>query len=236
MRDGHGGLLPERTLTLLLVRHGLTSWNAEGRLQGHSDIPLSREGREQACRLGRRLSNTWQNTAHHSRLALPVAVYVSDLSRAHETALLIRAENPALSEVPLITTPLLRERGFGVWEGLTAAEAAERFGPHRSHGNEGEPHAAVRERLRLALEQVWDDAFADAERREAAVLFVGHGGSLRHLVGVATNLGPDAFRHFRLSNTGLSIVELQGAELNTADGSIHLWNDTSHLDDRENAG
>ncbi len=61
--------------TLLLVRHGETDWNAEGRLQGHTDRPLSDYGRRQARRLGEELEGEGLE-----------AIYSSDLARAHETA------------------------------------------------------------------------------------------------------------------------------------------------------
>ena len=60
---------------LLLVRHGETFWNAEGRLQGSEDICLSEKGRRQARLIGDRLANT----------SIDVA-YSSDQSRARETA------------------------------------------------------------------------------------------------------------------------------------------------------
>ncbi len=87
-----------------IVRHGETEWNVVGRIQGHSDIPLSRKGREQAHTVARRLA------------AAPLdVVYCSDLSRASETARIILGDR----DIPLHATAELRERDYGVFEGLT---------------------------------------------------------------------------------------------------------------------
>ena len=91
--------------TLLLVRHGETDWNRLGRWQGHSDTPLNARGREQARELAPQLDGV-------------DVVYSSDLARARETAEILAEELGA--DVRLDAR--LRERGFGAWEGLTAAE------------------------------------------------------------------------------------------------------------------
>jgi broad specificity phosphatase PhoE len=99
--------------SILLARHGRTEWNALGRLQGHTDIPLDETGREQARALGAALAN--ENIA---------AVFASDLLRARETGVIVSG---ALGlEEPTID-PELRERRFGVFEGLTRDECATRY-------------------------------------------------------------------------------------------------------------
>jgi broad specificity phosphatase PhoE len=211
-------------LTLVLVRHGITAWNAEGRLQGQTDIPLAPKGREQALALGRRLADAWTRPPGNLP-GPPTAVYTSDLSRACETTDLVLApvrERLSCFAPAIHVTPLLRERHFGAWEGLTAEEARVRFGASRSHRDEGEPHLVVRERMQTILEQIKSDT--QEAKRNRVVLVVGHGGSLRHLVCVATGLPVESARCFHLDNTGLSIIELTAQ--NTA---IQLWNDTAHL-------
>ena len=98
--------------TLLLVRHGETDWNREGRWQGLSDTSLNDLGREQA----RVLAGTLDGTVD--------AVYSSDLNRARETAEILAEE----LDLEVRLDPRLRERGFGSWEGLTTPEIEERFG------------------------------------------------------------------------------------------------------------
>jgi probable phosphoglycerate mutase len=91
---------------VLLVRHGQSEWNADGRWQGQADPPLTDLGRQQAL--------------HASRnLGVVDAIVASDLQRASETALIISSE---LGVGPLVLEPGLRERDAGEWSGLTRAE------------------------------------------------------------------------------------------------------------------
>jgi broad specificity phosphatase PhoE len=139
--------------TLLLVRHGETDWNAEGRLQGHTDRPLNDHGRRQARALADRLVGDDI-----------VAVYSSDLSRAHETAEII-GERLGL---PVVTDPDLRERNWGNWEGLTGAER-DRV------DHVGEPREEHTARVLRAVQRI-----AEAHPDERVVV-VTHGGSLRRV-------------------------------------------------------
>ncbi len=94
-----------------LIRHGETGWNVEKRIQGHTDIPLNATGRAQALAMA-------FNAAHHRF----EAIYSSDLLRARETAQVLAERED--HEVKLL--PQLRERHFGIFQGLTAAEGAVR--------------------------------------------------------------------------------------------------------------
>ena|SRR5579872_6136454 len=143
--------------TLLLVRHGETDWNAEGRLQGHTDRPLNEYGRRQAHALAERLADDDIE-----------AIYASDLSRARETAEILGAR----LGLPVVLDPGLRERNWGNWEGLT--------GPERDRVEyAGEPAAEHGERVLASVR-----AIADRHPGEKVVV-ITHGGSLRR-VQVAT--------------------------------------------------
>jgi broad specificity phosphatase PhoE len=96
-------------LKLYLVRHGQTLWNQEGRLQGHTDIPLSEAGVEEALQLAPLLEPCRFDF-----------VLTSDLARAVQTTELLL--NGQASRPPAEPTSLLREVNFGKWEGLTYAE------------------------------------------------------------------------------------------------------------------
>src|SRR5690606_38709702 len=98
---------------LWLIRHGESTGNAEGRLQGQADFPLSERGRRQALALALRL-----------RGLDFAALYASDLSRALDTACVI-GEAVGL---PVVSDPRLREIDIGSWSGLTADEIAARHG------------------------------------------------------------------------------------------------------------
>jgi 2,3-bisphosphoglycerate-dependent phosphoglycerate mutase len=144
--------------TLLLVRHGETDWNAEGRLQGHTDRPLNEYGRRQAAALAERLADDGID-----------AVYSSDLSRARETADIVAGR----LGLPVVLEPGLREKNWGSWEGLTPLErdAVEYV---------GESTEAHRERTLRALREI-------AEQHPGArVLVVTHGGSMRRAQAAVT--------------------------------------------------
>jgi probable phosphoglycerate mutase len=139
--------------TLLLVRHGETDWNAEGRLQGHTDRPLNDFGRRQAAQLAEELAGDGI-----------AAVYASDLARARETAEIVAAR----LGLPVRLDPDLREKNWGTWEGLTPAERARiEF--------VGETTEAHRKRVLAALRRIC------ARHPGERVLVVTHGGSLRRV-------------------------------------------------------
>ena len=98
--------------TWYLVRHGETEWNRTGRMQGHTGVPLSAEGRRQATLLAERL-----------RSVEFAAVYCSDLPRAAETARIIAAGR----DLAISDEADLREFSYGEWEGLTLAEVETRY-------------------------------------------------------------------------------------------------------------
>jgi broad specificity phosphatase PhoE len=139
--------------TLLLVRHGETDWNAEGRLQGHTDRPLNDFGRRQAKELAQRLAGEGVD-----------AIYASDLVRAKETAEIV-GERLGL---PVVIDPDLREKDWGTWEGLT--------GDERVHVElAGESTEAHRDRVMRAVRRI-------AQRHpDQRVVVVTHGGSLRRI-------------------------------------------------------
>ncbi len=138
---------------LLLVRHGETDWNAEGKLQGHTDRPLNDYGRRQAQVLADRLAGESID-----------AVYASDLSRARETAEIL-GEKLGLA---VAVDPDLREKNWGNWEGLTSEE--------RLHIEfEGETSEAHRDRTLRAVQRI-------VERHpDGRIVVVTHGGSLRRI-------------------------------------------------------
>ena len=97
---------------VVIIRHGQSQGNAEGRFGGHTDTPLSPRGRRQAEATARALASEKFD-----------AIYSSDLPRAIETA----SPLARITGVPLETTDAFRERSVGVMEGLTFEEAAERY-------------------------------------------------------------------------------------------------------------
>ena len=155
---------------LVLVRHGQTDWNVEGRYQGQTDQPLNAAGRAQAEALARQLASRRFD-----------AVYSSDLLRALETAQIIAAR----LRLPVQVDQRLREISLGDWEGQRVAEIAAQYqaawtdrarNPLTARAPGGETVAEVAARLA--------DAAADiAERHpDGPVLVVSHGVALATLI------------------------------------------------------
>jgi glucosyl-3-phosphoglycerate phosphatase len=159
----------------VLLRHGQTTWNAEHRFQGQSDIPLDETGLEQAERAGRRLA-----------ALRPDAIVSSDLTRAVTTA-------QPLARLTGLVVSLdkdLRERGGGSWEGLTNAEISERYPEQRVGWNppDGETRAAVAGRVSAALARA-----ADSLPPGGLGIVVSHGAAIRlgieRVMGLPEELG-----------------------------------------------
>ena len=147
--------------TLLLVRHAETDWNAEGRLQGQIDRPLTEFGRRQARQLAEQLGG--------EKLE---AIYSSDLARARETADIV-GERLGL---PVELDSDLREKDWGTWEGLTAVERDRvEF--------VGETTQAHEERMLRALARI-----SSQHPDGGTVLVVTHGGSMRRVQTAALGM------------------------------------------------
>ena len=197
---------------IYITRHGETEWNAEGRIQGHTDVPLSERGREQAQMLARRLAD-----------ARIDAAYSSDLSRAAETARVALGER----DVPLAFTSDLREYNKGVFEGMTAAEYQRKF-PHLFQASmendldfappEGETIRETSHRLGRIVQQVRQ------QHQDENVLIVGHGGSLRAGLVSLLDLPLEANWKFVMHNCSLTVVHTYPNNC-----VLHLYNDTSHI-------
>jgi broad specificity phosphatase PhoE len=156
-------------MEILFVRHGESEGNAEGRMQGHSDYPLSPRGTEQARVLGNWLAR--RRIEWH-------AAYASPLARARQTADLITG---ITGQPPAASEPDLAELRAGQLEGLTRAEMLERhptflertvgqLGDFSEFGGEGYDDVQARARRLLAkIERAHRE-------REERVLLVAHGG------------------------------------------------------------
>lgn len=185
----------EPVTRLVLLRHGQTDWNVEGRFQGQLDVGMNQTGREQAALAAPQVA----------QLA-PGVIYSSDLQRARETAETVGQ----LYGLPVGLDERLREINVGSWGGLTGAEMAERDpsfaealreGRDFRRSSEGETSHEVGLRMRAALEEL-------ADRHEGStVLVASHGLAIRMATGYL--LGWDFAHSWQLgpvSNCGWSVL------------------------------
>ncbi len=199
------------------VRHGQTAWNGENRIQGHSDVPLSPLGQEQAKRVGAFFAS------RHLQ-----AVFTSSLARSQQTARAIIDGN-GHGVAPVVEEGLV-EIHLGVWEGLTPAEIDAQYNgayeqwklrPSMVIIPEAEPVDAFRARVRRTLEKVLSTCQEDGE-----YVIVSHGGVIAAVL--ADTLGADfdaLLRRLRLDNAGITALEF-GTRLPHV-----LWiNATTHLE------
>lgn len=199
-----------------LVRHGETPWNAERRIQGHTDIGLDPEGVHQAGLAGRWLAAGEARPAH---------LYSSDLLRARLTAEPLAA---ALG-LPIRYVPALRERRYGIFEGLTYDEARARFPDDYAAFEHREPDYAFPhggESLRTFFARVTGALEAlHAAHPGETVAIVTHGGVLDIANRFVRGNPLELPRDFHIPNTGLNWVRA------APEGwRIESWADTRHLD------
>ncbi len=197
---------------LCLVRHGETAWNAERRLQGHTDVPLNEVGLAQAEATAARLA------AHRFD-----AIYSSDLERARQTA---EASARRLGLEP-VYLPALRERHFGRFQGLTYEQARERFpaayeqfearAPQQDFET-GESLEAFAERIRTAVAEL---AARHAGQR---ILVVAHGGVLDTVNRMVRGLPLQPARDFVIPNAALNWISHEGGRW-----QIEAWAQQTHL-------
>jgi probable phosphoglycerate mutase len=201
-----------------LVRHGETDWNAQRRIQGNLDIPLNPTGIAQAHAAARGLGSAGIEL-----------IYSSDLARARQTAEAI-AQHAGL---PLRLCPELRERCYGIFEGLTYDEAQRRFPEVYARFEsrdtafpvpEGESLQQLASRVEFALRRI------AADHPTRTVLVVTHGGVLDIAYRLATGRALDAPRDFVIPNAAYNWIDW---EPDDAQGRFVLraWGELLHLDE-----
>jgi probable phosphoglycerate mutase len=205
----------EAVTKLLLIRHGETAWNAEHRIQGRLDVPLSTTGVWQAARLAERLAGEAID-----------AVVSSDLARARMTGVPL-ADARGLS---MVADSRLRERVFGIFEGKTLDEIAaghpEEFAAWRARDVDwrmpgGESGT---EFIGRVLEAMQDIAGTYAGRTVAVVT---HGGVLDVVYRQARALAWDAPREHLMLNASINRLQAQPQPLRL---QIVDWADVAHLE------
>jgi probable phosphoglycerate mutase len=205
----------EETTKLVLIRHGETAWNAEHRIQGRLDVPLSTTGVWQTSRLAQRLAGEAID-----------AIFSSDLARAWMTGAPL-ADARGLNMVP---EPRLRERVFGIFEGKTldeiAAEHPDELAAWRARDVNwrvpgGESGAEFIARVLEALHEIVQ------AQRGRTVAVVTHGGVLDVVYRNARALAWDAPRDHLMLNASINRLQGQSVPLRL---KILDWADVAHLE------
>lgn len=205
-----------KTKRCYLVRHAQTAWNSQNRLQGHSDLPLSPLGEQQAACVA----------AFFSQRPIK-GLFTSHLMRSRQTAQAI-AEKKANGVRPVVDHELA-EMNLGEWEGLTPEEIDAKFsGAYRRWRTQpssitipgAELPADFRKRVQVAFSRL--AALFD----EGEYVVVSHGGVIAAVLADLWGADYDSvLRRLRLDNAGVTAIELGG-------GHPHaLWvNTTTHLE------
>ena len=200
---------------IIAIRHGETTWNVDGRLQGHLDIPLNDIGLWQAEQAARALADEDIT-----------AIYSSDLQRAYVTAQAVAKTTGK----PLQADTGLRERCFGEFQGktfkdieATHPEAAQKWrqrDPSFALGSSGESLLTLRDRIASTVDKI------ASQHEGEQIVIVAHGGVLDVLYRLATRQDLQAPRTWELGNAAINRL------LWTPDGlTLVGWADTAHLNE-----
>ncbi len=203
--------LTTMTTTFIIIRHGETFWNREQRIQGHLDSALTPEGIAQADACARRLRDE----------AIDVVI-ASDLNRVQHTANILTGGR----HLPTTFDASLRERSFGIGEGMTYAEMESKYPQMFSTTGlvdaeftlpQGESRSVFHQRVKASIEGL---AAAHTGKR---ILVVTHGGVLGVIYRWLNDL-PVGAQRIAIPNVGYN-------RLSTGPGGwkIEVWGDTSHL-------
>ncbi|MEM8505433.1 MAG: histidine phosphatase family protein [Cyanobacteria bacterium P01_D01_bin.1] len=213
---------------LLLVRHGETNWNRDGRFQGQIDIPLNENGHRQAAQAGEFLK----------AIKIDAAVS-SSMLRPKETAEGILKHH---SDIRLETTEQLWEISHGEWEGMLETEIESGY-PGLLDQWQRQPET-VQMPAGENLEDVWarakkgwgdivaaysEDVAAEAEHRETppTVMVVAHDAINKAILCQLFGLGPEKFWQFKQGNGAVSVIDYHGGPdsapvLSAANITTHL--------------
>ncbi len=172
-------------VSLILIRHGQSVWNASNRFTGWTDVDLSEKGIGEAEEAGRQLSDIRIDVVH-----------TSDLIRAQRTADIVMQHNEVSGDVPTKYDWRLNERHYGALQGLNKAETAEKHGAEQVHiwrrsfdvaPPEGESLEMTAERT---IPYFTEEIVSDLESGKN-VLVSAHGNSLRSIVMHIEDISPE---------------------------------------------
>lgn len=200
--------------TVVLLRHARTAYNASLRLQGQIDIPLDDVGRWQAEEGASALASSHRATR----------IVSSDLERATDTA--AAYARSIGGDVVVETDERLRERGFGIWEGLTGEEISERWPEEYTAWRRGEEPVSAGAETRAAVAKRMSEAVLQhAHELDAGetLVVVSHGAAITLAVTALLGLDPSTWR-------GISgMHNVHWSHLHRSDGdAVPAWRLVAH--------
>ena len=196
---------------LLLIRHGQTDWNTQGRVQGGGD--LNNTGITQSNLLAKVLQDSQAST-----------IYTSPSKRTHQTAVIIAT---ALS-LEVNTTPLLKDIDYGVWSGALLADLIKddpdlfeqwEKDPSSVTFPEGESLLDLRTRISVFMDEITEKHSSDT------VVVVTHESPIISMLAVALDIPDSSHRNFHADNASLTVLQFKNTHY-----ILSTFNDTSHLD------
>ena len=205
--------------TYYLVRHGQTVWNTLGKTQGHGNSPLTELGERQASELAEALKN------------YPIdMIYCSDLGRAVQTAEIVGSK----LNIKVEPTNLLREMGFGIWEGMPMKKIEKMYPdtfrmwreePDKAHIPKGEALSMVKDRTEELIKML------NNKYDNRHILLVSHSVTVRVMLLDFLESHVRNLYRIKQDNTALNIVEYRNY------GPVIMkMNDTRHLKTDKNRG
>ena len=202
--------MAETRTTIYLVRHGETTWNKEGRFQGHMDVELSPVGLKQAEIVAERMKQIKIDQ-----------IYTSDLKRAYKTAEIIaKPHSLQLKEINKI-----REIHIGIWGGKTLEEIREtHFDEFRKWNTDENYTIDGGESFKTFNDRVYESLLSIMDKHKGEnICVVTHGGVVKSFVSSILELSKDARKKFFVQNCSITTIAKEGKRI-----ILETLNDYSH--------
>jgi broad specificity phosphatase PhoE len=207
-------------MQLILIRHGESVWNEEGKVQGISNPDLSKRGIQQAEMLAAKFDKIGKINSQY-------IVYSSPLSRAHSTAKIITHTH----NLPINICHDLREIQLGEWEGKHFSQLQQEYPemfelwysePLRVSVPGGETVIEFRDRVVTAMDEIVKRH--EQDEKDGKIMIVAHGGVISIYIAHLLEMNLNRIWFVALKNASVSILDYWGDK-----ACLTLFNDTCHL-------
>jgi 2,3-bisphosphoglycerate-dependent phosphoglycerate mutase len=195
--------------TLVIIRHGQSSWNLENRFTGEVDVPLTEEGRAEAHQAGKKLAGYIFSKA-----------FTSMLTRAWETLAIVLKET-GQPDLPILKDKALNERNYGRLQGLNKAETALKYGDHqveiwRRSFDTAPPGGESLQDTAARVIPYYENHIQPLLSSGENILIVAHGNSLRALMMKLEHIPPE---------------KIPGIDLPTGQPRVYSFDNQMHLEE-----